>query len=855
MGRSGGGAPTSPLSIGMQNAVCVDELTLQGMVLPTTLVETLGEEDGNNAGQQTIQIPILAVGGAEKAQKDGPEERDPESQSEATVAMEDDEEDDAQTTTMNSSRMTFMGRLMREYSLRRDINALIARKQQQLQEMDVLLNQYREELQRMIRELDAEETQQQIEAKTMKEQLTQRVGEFLRTGRSREYVTLCRSIGLLEQQRNRVTQQRTRLRRRILATRHEECEWLWKSITAKHEQECQELTSAETAKKFLEEGSLKATVSVQIAQDDPFFASAEKLYASQPQCKQLQLQLESVEALLATSREKRDEMDAQNVSASGPVPLVKRSSFKRATEAFPSDTQKRELRRVLVACQFARNDRTCSAEERARQYTQRINEFTRCAADLRTRSGRLLYQFVDRLHGDTLEWVQLRYPMTSVTESASRRKPSESPDRFFFSSLDHRALARISESRAEDNQQNEDMTLLYDGPATDVLKLPPSSVITAFSRFLARVITSEYDLMESEDGIESPRSFDGSESELDGDVLNECVHELVFQKIPRVMNATAMDFAAEHRELDDESTHNWVLPWHWQHSKQTIQGVSPLELEFPADVMASITAFLDDHVDQVSAQGFLPETLAAFRAVDLETTPKGVVRGVMTAFRVLHRELINVLAFTPKSSKPKQRGKHRRRASCFLNADVLIPAIVLLMSRLPDPDRDLERLWQRVQLVQAFRSAILSEGCEEAYYLTCLTAAMEFIHTFQLRGVETPHEESAGDVRTQYTCESCEVMAATVRGLKITEIKQPAAASFATTSSANALEAAKRKSFRGGPSRSGHGWHKGEPEAIKQLSKWISDQPPQVDPTALVTQSDRFVAPFELWLHKPPPIE
>ncbi|KAJ0402499.1 hypothetical protein ATCC90586_002669 [Pythium insidiosum] len=477
----------------------------------------------------------------------------------------------------------------------------------------------------------------------------------------------------LQRQHECVSAELLVLRIKILETRSEECEWLFSSITSQHDAECQELTSAINQRKFLEEGSLQAKLSVVIQQEDPFFASPDKLFEAQPQIKQLELQLMSLESALAAMEQRAEAHEAAYVVPAEPTPLVKRSSFrerKEVDECLLQSSRSCLVKRRLQAAKEAKEDRTLGAEVRNANYARCIRD----AAD-------------------------------DITD--------------------------------------------------DIIVL----------------------------------------------------------------------WAAPHRSVSSHESQ-------WER-KRAISGICPSELAFPPDVASSVTAFMAMHEQEIRHRGFLPETLDALRAVEGDITPAGVVRTVMTAFRVLHRELVPVLV-TPTVADSSEsandqhvtppRRRPMRRTSCFLNADVLIPALVLLFSRVPRAV-DLDVLWLRLQSVHAFRSVLLSDGCEEAYYVTCLTAAMEFVSTAALTSAQI--------------CRQCQQRRAQLDAFCKVELKSSpheAAPPLAVPS----------------PSSSRISWSSSQEKSVRRLSQWISEQPPLLDVASDSSSEEKLASlmpPYDfLWL-------
>jgi hypothetical protein len=109
-------------------------------------------------------------------------------------------------------------------------------------------------------------------------------------------------------------------------------------------------------------------------------------------------------------------------------------------------------------------------------------------------------------------------------------------------------------------------------------------------------------------------------------------------------------------------------------------------------------------------------TQQIFSQIQYEITPRGVMERIMRMMSQLHVEFLDLW-------EEKEKGKS------FVNADLLIPLLVLVLiqCRKIDPT-SCDILPLRVALVDQFQSTCYySVTGEEAYYLTCLRAAIEFI--------------------------------------------------------------------------------------------------------------------------------
>lgn len=819
----------------MKSALCVDQLTLE------SVVASMGETAQQHASEE---IPILARHSNEPVKKEttpieDASHRDSDVPSDVSTVVTDAVESTEAKAEEKPEAKTpgFLERLVREYILRRDIQQLITKKQAQLKQMQTLMATYQEQLLKAITGLEEEAQQLKTDVERIKSDNKRQLAELVVTGTERARIEIVRSIGLVEVQRNRILQERVALRLTMVRTRQEECEWLLKSIVSQHEKECEELVAATTNKEFVDGGSLQATVAVQITENDPIFAVIETLFESLPQAKQLQLQLSSVDAVL-TSMRGRLECSAP----SGPVPLAKRASFREkrsTTDQHPTPDRRRTFRLGLIEGKRIRpTSDSGSITAKHMRYQSHLRRMERLLADVRTRTGSLLHHFVEKLHDDTLTWVHVtsNQDTSEGSNQASEVDTSKSSDRAacdqFF--LPHRR--RFTDTLMDKYAQS---------LAVDSHKLPPPAMVTSFVKFLTRVITTEYELLQTPT---SPRSVSTQEiitpsaneqpvDPFDQTVLLDIVHEMVFRRLHLVAAASAMDEyhlrrAQEHDPATD--SRDILFPSHWHHSKARLQQISPNELAFPDDVLIPVSRYLVTQECAIRERGFLPRTLSLLRVAERETTPRGVVRAVMAGFKMLHCELLEVLSSGDDRQEENgggggggsSRRLRGRRSSYFLNADVLIPSVVLMISRLPCPQY-LDELWNRVSLVTGFHSAALGDGGEESYYMTCLQAAMEFVHTDQA----TP--DSSCD--TSQHCIECESERALL-SLRVEEIAVPAPAQKPSTI---VRQRTLRKSSRS------KGWSKTEHDSIKQLSRWISSQS-QSDALSLV-DAEALVAPHELW--------
>lgn len=164
------------------------------------------------------------------------------------------------------------------------------------------------------------------------------------------------------------------------------------------------------------------------------------------------------------------------------------------------------------------------------------------------------------------------------------------------------------------------------------------------------------------------------------------MHHLVFSKL------SSFTFMYEQSRFCEahEPEHGFLQQEHWYHSKQAIQRISYEQLAFPKDVAEIICRHLTTGSSghrKKDSSSFLPQSVHAFKGVECEITPSGIIRTVMVAFTVVHKELSQLLHDDDTSSPSPP-------ASTVLSADVLIPSLVLMVSRLSQSS-ELDLLWRR----------------------------------------------------------------------------------------------------------------------------------------------------------------
>lgn len=728
-----------------------------------------------------------------------------------------------------ASPTSFVGRLMRGVSLKRELNAQIALLQQEMKQRQHLVEKYQEEViipAKQLLERDALELRHAHASllEEMKATLVRMADEGESRGRMDRY----RSLQLLKLQRNRILQSRAELHQNILQTRCEECDWMSMAMGSAYQQEISTLLTASASVSALQqaqadESGRNAIAKVAIEANDPFFASAETLFQTHAESTQLQLQLDSVERLIETTQTRLEECEQRPLPVLNPTTrsLQKQSSSQRA------QTMQGILASVVSASRrsstTAVGSRRLSGCRRPRNHAfqDALNAFQRLTSDKRTRTGRLMAAFGRKLAEDARSHVQLsiEQPVGDTLRSAN----SGNADDFYLPSADFVLLQAASSSCAGSKQLVIDIVLDQLGDAfvlpTDVVNLkmlPPPVSIVAFARFMRKTIVAEYTLEQFQNETTSPKigmeKLKPIDLKAQKAALEACVHYFVFSQLFNIGFAYAFSgylTTEVNRKIDEDDVVERPMPllqtWHWKHSKRAIQQIPLAQLAFPSGALKRVESAVQSPEDESS--GLLQQSLQTFRAIESETTPLGVVNRVMEAFKVLHDELYDLLEMP-------NRQQSIQSAGTFLNADVLIPSLVLMMSRL-EQESDLDHLWRQVNLVKAFQRPLLIEDGEEAYYLTCLLAAMEFVQTYN---PDPSLQQPLSIARKE--CSECSALAAR---LKISEPMASKSKSFRASSVLPALMS--------------------DEEAVRQLSAWISGQ------ASVESASHRSGSEFERWVY------
>uniref|UniRef100_K3XAH7 VPS9 domain-containing protein n=1 Tax=Globisporangium ultimum (strain ATCC 200006 / CBS 805.95 / DAOM BR144) TaxID=431595 RepID=K3XAH7_GLOUD len=640
-------------------------------------------------------------------------------------------------TTKHALVQSFVARMKRGLYFRRDINTKIASTQLEMKAMQLLMNVYRADLQRVIAQLTKDALGLEQRTSYIQQALQVNLSRLILSGYSRAFVDSYRCFQLLQLQELKLLKAQTELRQVILQTRIAECEWMCTSASENYQQRLKLLAAqlqsggCDTSSKLV---AICEEEQLQLSPDDPFFASADHLYQSHAQNKQLDLQLRSVAALLVTMGARVESLaieageSGERVSSLLTVPttsLVKRTSFKDSgngdLSAAAVAARQTELQKIVgsVAVLLKRG---CDGrvldqalEDDDAMYHDNLNAFNRIVSDTRTRTGRLLHAFAKKLTDDSMvdaRIIQCHAPrfQTQLDHAEPINVLQDEQNLYIsdFRSLEKKKplcdcneMAIVGES-----YHSEGLPVIVS--AIDTLALPPPIAIVAFARFIQKLIASEYDFNVSEDEVSSDTTSVG-DSENSDDTCDKAL--------------------SRYCKLDAESVPPFYQHLHWKHSKRAIQQI-PLEtLMFPRYVHERI-------VGQTNLC-FVPLTLQAFKRVECEVTPRGVIRAVMIGFRILHLELVHFLDGGGVDSN--------------LNADVLIPSLVLMMSRL-NSDNELDLLPRQLNLVKTFQTYLMSEGCEEAYYLTCLQASIAFIQTHSL-DPESTHENLVSTLKRCHDCQ------------------------------------------------------------------------------------------------------
>ncbi|KAF1336714.1 Vacuolar sorting protein 9, partial [Globisporangium splendens] len=661
---------------------------------------------------------------------------------------------------------SFVARMKHGLHFRRNINAKIASTQLELKAMQLLMNGYQADLRCVIDQLTKDALGLEQRTNDTQQALQVNLSRLILNGYPHALADSYRCLQLLHLQELKLLKTQTELRQTILQTRVAECDWMCKSASENYQQRLKLLTAQ------LQSGGCDASSKLiaiceeeqlQLSPDDPFFASVDHLYQSHAYSKQLDLQLRSIAVLLATMGAKVENLAreagecSERVSSLLTVPttsLVKRTSFKDTGTgdlSATATTAKRSELHKIVECVAMLMKGNCGGgvldqvmEGDDAMYHDNLNAFDRFVSDTRTRAGCLLHAFTKKLTDDSMADARISrcHAPRSQTQLDHEEPINASRDERNLYISDFRSLESLAKKppfRAcnemavvDESCNSEDLPVIV--AAIDTLALPPPIAIVAFARFIQKLVASEYDLNASGDeAVSSDTTSMGDSENADSTcdkalTLETCVHYLVFRRLSKICFAYEQ---SHYSGLDADSVSPLCQHLHWKHAKQAIQQI-PLEaLAFPHNVYQRIARYTNLH------QSFLPRTLQAFKRAECEVTPRGVIRSVLTGFRMLHRELAHVLDGGGVDSN--------------LNADVLIPSLVLMMSRL-NSDDELDLLPRRLNLVKTFQTYLLSEGCEEAYYLTCLQAAIAFIQTHSL-DPESTHEDLASTLKRCHDCQ------------------------------------------------------------------------------------------------------
>lgn len=778
------------------------------------------ESDLNGDGKKPMAIRI------DDGLHDAAKTLQPMQDFQADEAEADEAEPVEEKAPSPASPTSFVGRLMRGVSLKRELNAQIARLQQEMKQRQQLVEKYQEEViapAKQVLERDALELRH-VHASLVDEMKATLV-RMAEEGESRERIDRYRSLQLLKLQRNRILQSRVELHQNILQTRCEECDWMSMAIGSAYQQEISTLLTPSSSVAALQqaqadESERKAIAKVAIEADDPFFASAETLFQTHSESKQLQLQLDSVEQLIEKTQARFENSEQQSLAVLSPTQtprsIQKQSSSQRAhTMQGILASVVSASRRALTMAVGSRRVHGCR-RPRSHAFQDALNAFQRLASDKRTRTGRLMAAFGRKLAEDARSHVQLSIEQR-VGDTAEFGESGGSSSDFYLPSADFVLLQAANSPCADIGKRVLDIVLDQLGDAfvspTDAVNLkmlPPPVSIVAFARFMKKTIVAEYALDQFQNETTPPKI--GTEKLKPIDVktqkaaLEACVHYFVFSQLANIGFAYAfsgyltMDV---NRKIDEVGVVTPLLQtWHWKHSKRAIQHIPLAQLAFPSGALKRVESAVRSPQDE--SNGLLQQSLQAFCAIESETTPLGVVNRVMGAFKVLHEELFDLLQMP-------NRQQNNQSAGSFLNADVLIPSLVLMMSRL-EHESDLDHLWRQVSLVKAFQRPLLIEDGEEAYYLTCLLAAMEFVQTYN---PDPSLQQPLSIARKE--CSECCALAAR---LKVSGSKSKA------SKASTALPALMS-----------------DEEAVRQLSAWISGH------ASVESASCRSGSEFERWVY------
>lgn len=656
--------------------------------------------------------------------------------SEATTEMGDDDDEEqefeaqtAPTVARAQRRSSLMTRLVRELSWKPRDSPRSVRHRAHLE----AVASYRGVLEQMISTLQKDQEAVMETMTNVRLMLQSEVAQQILEGSTRSTVNRTRSLGLLRLQHAKARAALLELHQVIVQTRFHECEWLLQQKNAAAISEKSSLLSND------------AINETEAAEVDPFFASPQQLFESNAQARAMAFMVDQLELLKNLLEEELEESEDEpnheehrrglmrgestRKSQHRTPSLSRRSSVRermgreKAEPAWnPTAERKAELEAVLCRVETLLHSERRGEKRRRYELTEQMNAFTQLVCDHRSRTGRLLRAFVEKIETETQFSIKLR-----VLESSSVKESSpECRDHELFSIVTIPALWSALEGSAPHMERST--------RAIQATKLPRPVAVVAFANYLKKTLIQEYVL-------------DQGSSELIlsacASALDECVHHMLFSHLGRLY----MEYIDASDDRVGEEARTESIPGfderigvtcghiHWSHCKQLIQGVCPDQLEFPAKLIDQVKIALRKSADRA----FLPSSLQGFKLIESETTPRAIARAMMHAFAIFHQEAREV--FDTKDG------------GFFFNADVLIPSLVLMFGRLRHPS-DLTLLWRRVQLVKVFHFAYVSQACEEAYYLTCLDAAMTFVMMFAM--------EIVGESNLH-----CSICAALVRSLEI----------------------------------------------------------------------------------------
>ncbi|GAB9475305.1 Vacuolar sorting protein 9, partial [Globisporangium polare] len=687
------------------------------MSVATSTEEEFVQSDNKENAAPVVSLAMSALDKSEELHCD-------DSASQDTVGADDATGGSASTVknTAATRPASFVARMVRELSRKRALNVEIAKTQLEMKCMQSLMGGYQVEVQRVLTQLNSEALALEDACVRITQSVAAAVTRLLTEGWCRQLVDTYRSLQLLLLQENKLQRARVALRRSILQTRDEECDWMGSAIAGGYQRQVRRLvsqlsgasnSSSSDGEPLLECDDHVVQQQHSLSADDPFFANPEHLHKASAQSKQLELQLNSIAKLIVTMRAKVQELVVKQngesrelqwlltAPAATPAPattvvpsILKRNSLKekaisRRSSSVGDSTsvapeKQKQLRRILSEVAKLTDVPRAGGGGGGARYNACLNEFGRVVSDQRTRVGRLSAGFAKKLAEDTRVEVEI---LTTVTteQSAAQRFGGESeaveaaadsgdddgyvegerdtdnlyvPDLQFF-------VRTANSSSWRQIEPDEPRMQSSSTAAVVVGRLPPPIWILAFARFLQRLIVSEYALDEpssteqqsdldgaiqsAEDDRQTHLSLGVTETDLNGldrpvseRALEVCVHYFVISKLSSLCCAYEQSRFCE--DVDPTTSHAFLQQQHWQHAKEAIQRISWEQLAFPNDVAEIIRRHLDTNASNSHhSSSFLPQTLHAFKSVECETTPNGVVRAVMNAFTVLHRELDQLL--------------------------------------------------------------------------------------------------------------------------------------------------------------------------------------------------------------------